>query len=148
MKRSPAQTYALVIGLALTAAGIVGFLYSSAFGKPGEVDDVFGVLSVNGWHNLVHLLSGLLLLSVASSYSASRTIAITFSAVYAAIAIWGFTIGSGESILGIIPVNSEDNVLHLLISLAGLFAGLATGSAPKPSLAGTQPGGSFRELKL
>lgn len=148
MKRSPAQTYALVIGLALTAAGIVGFFYSSAFGKPGEVDAVLGVLDVNGWHNLVHLLSGLLLLSVASSYSASRTTAIGFAAVYAAIAIWGFTIGDGESILGIVPVNSEDNVLHLLISLAGLFAGLATSSAPKPSVAGTQPGGSFRELKL
>jgi hypothetical protein len=57
-------------------------------------------------------------------------------------------IGNGESILGIIPINSEDNVLHLLIALAGVGAGLSTGSAPKPSLAGTQPRGSFRELKL
>ena len=71
LKRSSAQTYALVIGLALTALGIVGFLfYSSSFGKPGKVDDVFGVLAVNGWHNLVHLLSGLILLAAARSYGA------------------------------------------------------------------------------
>jgi hypothetical protein len=148
MKRSPAQTYALVVGLALTAAGIVGFLYSSSFGKPGKVDDVFGVLDVNGWHNLVHLLSGLLLLAVTRSYSAARTYAIGFGAVYAGIAIWGFVIGDGQSILGIVPINSEDNVLHLLIALAGVTAGLVTGKAPKPSPAGTEPRGSFRELKL
>jgi hypothetical protein len=148
MKRSSAQTYALVIGLALVALGIVGFFYSSTFGKPGEVDDVFGVFAVNGWHDLLHLLSGLLLLAAARSYGASRSYAIAFGALYGALAIWGFVIGSGESILGIVPVNSEDNVLHLVIALAGAAAGLATGSAPRPSLAGTEPGGSFRELKL
>jgi hypothetical protein len=148
LKRSSAQTYALVVGLALTALGVVGFFYSSTFGKPGEVDDVFGVFAVNGWHDLLHLLSGLLLLGAARSYGASRSYAIAFGALYAAVAIGGFVIGSGESILGIVPVNAEDNVLHLLIALAGVGAGLSTGSAPQPSLAGTEPGGSFRELKL
>jgi hypothetical protein len=140
--RSPAQTYALVIGLALTAAGIVGFFYSGAFGKPGEVDDVFGVLDVNGWHNVVHLLSGLLGLAVWRSYDAARKYAIWFGALYAGVAIWGFTIGSGESILGIIPINTEDNVLHLLIAIAGIFAGLGTARTPRPSgvAAAPEPG--------
>jgi hypothetical protein len=149
LKRSSAQTYALVIGLALTALGIVGFLFcSSAFGKPGEVSDVFGVFAVNGWHNLLHLLSGLILLAAARSYGAARSNAIAFAALYGALAIWGFVIGTGESILGIVPVNAEDNVLHLVIALLGIGAGLSTGSVPKPSLAGTEPGGSFRELRL
>jgi hypothetical protein len=137
--RSPAQTYALVIGLALTAAGIVGFLYSSAFGKPGEVDDVFGVLSVNGWHNVVHLLSGLVGVAVWRSYSGARKYAIWFGAIYGAVAIWGLVIGNGESILGIIPINTEDNILHLLIALAGIFAGLGTATTPRPSAAGVEP---------
>ena len=42
------------------------------------------------------------------------------------VAIWGFIIGSGESILSIVPVNTEDNVLHLILGLAGLAAGAAT----------------------
>ena len=63
------------------------------------------------------------------------------------MAIWGLVIGNGESILGIIPINTEDNVLHLLIALAGIFAGLGTAATPRPSLAGTEPAGSFRELR-
>src|SRR3954454_13340469 len=145
--RSPAQTYALVIGFALTAAGVVGFLYSGAFGKPGEVDDVFGVLSVNGWHNVVHLLSGLVGLAVWRSYSGARVYAIGLGVVYTVVAIWGFVIGDGESILGFLPVNSEDNVLHLLIALAGVFAGLGTQATPRPSAYDTDET-SFRELKI
>jgi hypothetical protein len=59
--------------------------------------------------------------------------------VYGALAIWGFVIGNGETILGIVPVNSEDNVLHLLIALAGIFAGLGTARTPSPSGAGAEP---------
>jgi hypothetical protein len=127
--------------------GIVGFFYSDSFGEPGQVDDVLGVLAVNGWHNLVHLASGLLGLLMARSYSGARSYAIRLGVVYAAVAIWGFAIGSGDSILGFLPVNSEDNVLHLLIALAGIGAGLGTASTPQPSAAGVHPAGSFRELR-
>ena len=148
MRRSPAQTYALVIGASLTLAGIVGFFYSSSFGKPGHTDAVFGVLDVNGWHNLVHLLTGLLGLATARSYNAARRYAIGSGVVYALVAIWGLVIGGGESILGIVPINSEDNVLHLLIAIAGLGAGLGTRDTPRPTAAGAEPGTSFRELRL
>jgi hypothetical protein len=136
-----------VIGAALTAAGIVGFFYSAAFGKPGEVDDVFGVLSVNGWHNVVHLLSGLAGLALFRSYSGARVYAIGLGVVYTVVAIWGFVIGGGESILGFVPVNDEDNVLHLLIALAGVFAGLGTPATQRPS-AYDRDETSFRELKI
>jgi hypothetical protein len=144
LKRSPAQNYALVIGVALTVAGIAGFLYSSSFGEPGRTDAILGVLDVNGWHNLVHLATGLLGLAVARSYSAARRYAIWFGVIYAAVAIWGLVVGNGESILGIVPVNTEDNVLHALIAVAGLVAGLGTSSVPRPSTAGAQPGPGFR----
>jgi hypothetical protein len=145
--RSPAQRYALVIGLSLTAAGIVGFFYSGAFDSPGKVRDVFGVLGVNGWHNLVHIGTGLLGLAVWRSYAGSRVYALGLGVVYTGVAIWGFVIGSGESILGFVPVNSEDNVLHLLIALAGVFAGFVTPATPPPSGADTEPPPSLREIK-
>jgi hypothetical protein len=128
-------------------AGIAGFFYSSAFGSPGEVDDLFGVFAVNGWHNLVHLLTGLAGLAVWRFYGPARRYAIGVGALYLTIAIWGFVIGAGESILGIVPVNSEDNVLHLLLALWGIFAGLGTAATPNPSIAGVEPGTSFRELR-
>ncbi|HEX8075819.1 MAG TPA: DUF4383 domain-containing protein [Thermoleophilaceae bacterium] len=123
--RTPAQLYALLVGGTLVVAGIIGFFYSSAFGSPGEVDDVFGILSVNGWHNVVHIATGALGL-LALAYGASRSYALLLGVVYVAVAVWGFAIGDGDSILGFIPVNTEDNVLHTVLGLAGLAAYAAT----------------------
>src|SRR3954447_15749298 len=117
-ERSPAQIYALLFGTVLVVAGIVGFFYSSDFASPGNVDDVFGVLGVNGWHNLVHIATGALgLAAFAGGAYAARTYASGLGVVDIAIAVWGFIIGSGDSILGFIPVNTEDNFLHLLIGI-------------------------------
>src|SRR5437773_2847402 len=121
--RSPAQLYALIFGAVLTVAGIVGFFYNSDFTSDKSVRDaVFGILDVNGWHNVVHIATGVLGLAVAASYANSRSYAIGLGIIYIIIAIWGFIIGDGDSILSIIPVNTEDNVLHLLIGVAGIAA--------------------------
>jgi Domain of unknown function (DUF4383) len=132
---SPARLYATVVGTVLTIAGIVGFFYSASFGSPGEVDKVLGIFDVNGWHNVVHLVTGLLGL-VAVGYAA-REYALGLGLVYLVVAIWGFVIGSGESILGVVPVNSDDNVLHLLLGVLGLAAGLATPTQSRTPAAST-----------
>jgi hypothetical protein len=128
---SPAKLYATVVGAVLTIVGIIGFFYSSSFGSPGSVDDVFGILSVNGWHNVVHLATGLLGLAAAGYFA--RTYALALGLVYLVVAIWGFIIGSGDAILGIVPVNTEDNVLHLILGLVGLAAGAASPAEKRTS---------------
>ena len=131
--RSPAQVFALVIGATLTVAGIVGFFYNASFdtGDGTSRDAVLGILDVNGWHNLVHIASGAIGLLVAGSYSGSRAYAIAIGAIYLVVALLGFLAGNGDEIFNLIPVNSEDNFLHLLIGLAGVGGGLATpGTAP------------------
>ena len=132
-QQNPARVYVGVVGVVLVAAGIIGFFYSSDFGSPGKVDAVFGILDVNGWHNVVHILTGALGLAVAGSYGSARVYAIGLGALYVAIAVWGFIVGDGGTLLGLVPVNSEDNVLHLLIGIAGLGAGLATPAVPAPT---------------
>jgi hypothetical protein len=135
-ERSPAQLYALVFGVVLVVAGIVGFFYEAEFTSDKSVRDaVFGILDVNGWHNVVHIATGALGLAAAGSYAYSRTYAFGFGAVYIVVAVWGFIIGDPDSILSIIPVNTEDNVLHALIGVAGIGAGLATPATPAPSTA-------------
>lgn len=136
-QRSPAQVYALVIGATLVVAGILGFFYSASFGTGDgtERDALLGILDVNGWHNLVHLASGVVGLLVARSYDGSRAYALGFGAVYLVVTLLGFIAGDGEEIFNLIPVNTEDNVLHLLIGIAGVGAGLATPSTPAPSSA-------------
>jgi hypothetical protein len=127
---SPARLYATLVGAALVVFGIVGFFYSASFGGPGKVDDVFGVLSVNGWHNVLHIATGAIGLLVAGY--AARQYALWLGAFYVVVAIWGFAIGSGDSILGFLPVNTGDDILHLVLGLLGVAAGLAT--PPKKKL--------------
>ena len=135
--RSPAQLYALVFGIVLVAAGILGFFYESSFSTGDDTlverEAVLGILDVNGWHNVVHILSGVVGLAVAGSYVNSRLYALGLGAVYVLVTILGFIAGDGDSILKLIPVNTEDNVLHVLIGLAGLGAGFATPAEPSPT---------------
>lgn len=134
---SPARLYAGVAGATLAVAGIGGFFYSSDFGSPGDVGAAFGILDVNGWQNVVHILTGALgLLVFGSGGYAGRQYALALGAVYTVVGIWGFVVGSGDSILGIVPINTGDNVLHLLIGVAGLACGLATAEARTGAPAG------------
>jgi hypothetical protein len=142
--RSTAQIWARVIGLTLVVVGIVGFFYSSAFGSPGEVDAVFGLLDVNGFHNVVHIASGLLGLALAGSYSGARTYCIVLGVAYTAVAVWGFILGDGEAILDVLPVNTADNVLHAFIAAVSLLVGFSSSSVPAPSLRGSGPGPGIR----
>jgi hypothetical protein len=127
-QRSPAQVYALVIGLTLVVAGIAGFFYSASFstGDGAERDALLGILDVNGWHNVVHVATGAIGLLVAGSYGAARGYALGLGAVYLLVTLLGFIAGDGEEIFNLIPVNTEDTVLHLLLGVAGIGAGLAT----------------------
>jgi hypothetical protein len=135
-ERSPAQVFALVIGTTLLVAGIAGFFYNASFGAGDgtERDALLGVLDVNGWHNLVHIGSGAAGLLVAGSYGGSRGYAIGFGGLYLGVALLGFLAGDGDEILNLIPVNTEDNLLHLLIGIGGVGAGLATRGTEPPSL--------------
>jgi len=124
---TPASLYAGLIGSVLVVAGVIGFFYSASFGSPGSVDAVFGVLDVNAWHNIVHILTGAVgVFAFASGPRAARMYALIFGAIYIVVALWGFIIGGGESILGFIPINDEDNVLHTVLGLLGVGAGIAS----------------------
>ena len=51
--------------------------------------------------------------------------------LYIVLAIWGFLVtdtGVGD-ILNLVPVNTEDNFLHLILGLTGTAAGAATQKA-------------------
>jgi hypothetical protein len=127
-ERSPAEVYTLVIGLTLVVIGIAGFFYIASFssGDGAERDAVLGIFDVNGWHNVLHIASGAIGLVLAASYTGARAYALGLGVAYLLLALLGFIAGDGEEIFNLIPVNTEDNFLHLLIGLAGIGAGLAT----------------------
>jgi len=140
---SPAGLYAGVIGGVLLLVGILGFFYSASFGDPGEVDAVLGVFDVNAWHNIVHILTGALgLLAFRAGPEASRIFALAFGLVYLVVAIWGLILGDNESILGFLPVNTEDNILHVILAVLGIGAYLASKPRREVGVAG---GGDLAE---
>jgi hypothetical protein len=126
---SPARLYATLAGATLVVAGILGFFYSSSFGTPGDVDKAFGIFAVNGWDNVLHILTGALGLLVAGY--AARQYALGLGAFYVIAALWGFALGSGESVLALFPIDTGDNVAHLLLGALGIAAALATPASEK-----------------
>ena len=135
--RTPAQWYCLLAGAALLLAGIFGFLADATFdtglsGTDSEGGNQGGALQgdsflgfeVNGWHNVVHLLSGLVLLAAFSKRKPAKTVALAFGIVYGLVTIIGLI--DGNDVLGLIPINPADNVLHLALSLVGILAALAS----------------------
>ena len=118
---TPAQWYSLVAGIALLAAGILGFIADSSFDFGSDVEgDSFLGFEVNGTHNLVHLASGAIGLAAASRRVSAWWFALLFGLVYGAVAVVGLI--QSDHVLGIIPVNGADHVLHVALAALGLIA--------------------------
>jgi hypothetical protein len=128
--RTPAQWYCLLGGLSLLLAGVLGFLADSSFETGGDVQgESFIGFEVNAIHNLVHVASGLLLLAASRARRSARAVALGFGVVYGVVAIIG--IADGSDVLGLIPVNSADNVLHVALAGLGIVAGLLSRDADR-----------------
>ncbi|HET7052712.1 MAG TPA: DUF4383 domain-containing protein [Solirubrobacterales bacterium] len=84
---SPARLFATLVGAALFVYGIVGFFYDSSFARPDDLRDALGLLSVNGWANSFHMLTGALGLFLAGF--ASRRYALFVSSTYVLVAVAG-----------------------------------------------------------
>lgn len=127
--KTPAQLYSLTFGAILLLVGILGFFANASFGTGSGVEgDNLIAFEVNGWHNLVHILSGVIGLALWSNPVTARGFALGFGAVYLVVTIWGFI--SGSHVLWLLPVNTADNFLHLVIAAVGLLAGFASPAEP------------------
>jgi hypothetical protein len=122
-QRTPAQWYCLLAGLSLLLAGIFGFFADSSFdtGDAIQGGSLLG-FEVNAIHNLIHLASGLVLLAASRKRASARAVALGFGLVYGVVAIIGLI--DGSDVLGLIPINSADNVLHIALAALGIIAGL------------------------
>src|SRR5215216_2249036 len=118
----------LIVGATLLLVGILGFLAESKFdtsigGDSGSLDgEDFLIFEVNGWHNVVHIASGAFLLLMSSRHARARTGALAFGAIYGLVALIGLI--DGHDVLGIIPIDPADNVLHVLLAGSALAVGL------------------------
>jgi hypothetical protein len=145
-ERTPAQWYCLIFGATLLLVGIVGFFVDAGFdtGSSIDGDKLLGIFEVSGIHNLIHIASGAVLLAASPKRASARLVAIAFGVVYLLVTIIGFI--QGDNVLGIIPVNTADNFLHVAISLLGIGAGLASSAdeTARSPVAGHESGSAAR----
>jgi hypothetical protein len=124
MTRSAAWWFCLVGGAILLVRGGVGVALDPRFESPGE-----------GWHQLIHLASGAVLLAAARSPRSAVAVALGFSVFYAIVAVAGVV--DGADVAGVIPVEAGDNGLHALLTITALGAGLVSLATRASPSAGT-----------
>lgn len=124
---------AMIAGIILVLVGLLGFVMPAP---------LLGYFDVNLMHNLVHLLSGAVLLGAAFMNGGvnARMTLLVLGAVYALVAVLGFVavdlteslVADGSSSTSLMP----DNVLHLLLAIAFIAVPLVVKEE------GTRPAGS------
>jgi hypothetical protein len=113
-----ARMYCQWVGIILLVLGIIGFMTPMLL-----------TLQFTALHNWIHLISGAVLAYLGFTGSAVKTGAQVFGVVYTLVAVLGFLGGGVVPILGL-PVNALYNLIHLVVGLAGVYAGF---SAPEAS---------------
>jgi hypothetical protein len=126
--RTIAQSFCLLIGLGLVAVGVLGFVFGgSSFEAGGDVQgDDFIIFEVNGWHNVVHIATGAVLVVVSMRPAAAAIGALVFGLVYAAVAVWGFA--DGNDVIDLVATDAADNWLHVGLAALGVLVGLLAGA--------------------
>lgn len=114
---------AMAVGVVFLLIGVLGFT-PLAFESDG-VKKLLGLFEVDGTHNLVHILSGLVFLAASQRGRWARLAFQVFGVVYALVTVIGFMVGEHGSVLGLFHVNLFDNILHLVLAAAFLYLGFA-----------------------
>lgn len=129
--------YCLVFGATLVVAAILGFIENSSFATGDNVsrDQLLGLFDVNGWHSVVHLVSGAIGLALAGSRSGARIYAFGFGGVYVLVTILGLAAGDNSTLFNVIAINTADNFLHLSIAAVGILAGALSPAETRPPAA-------------
>jgi len=118
---APAQIVAGVLGVTLIAAGLAGLAVDSSFATGADLrSGRLLIFDVNGWHDVVHLATGLLLLGGVGDNRRARSVCRLFGLGYIVVTIAG--LAGGDHAFGLIPINAPDDVLHVVLALVALGA--------------------------
>jgi len=125
------QKGALVFGIVFLIVGIAGFIPgltmdmgTMSVAGHGSMALLLGTFQVSVLHNIVHLLFGVVGLLAARSARGARLYLLVGGIVYAVLFVYGlFTAGMADP-ANFVPLNSADNVLHLVLAVAMIVLGL------------------------
>jgi hypothetical protein len=126
-----ARTFALIIGIAFTAAGVLGFVPGLVTPPPENAPELMvemshgrllGLFPVNALHNVVHLAVGLLGIAAWRGMFSPVNYARGLAFFYGALAVLGLLPGP-NTLFGLVPIYSHDIWLHAATALAAAWFG-------------------------
>ncbi|MDQ3850488.1 MAG: DUF4383 domain-containing protein [Actinomycetota bacterium] len=124
--KSLAQQVALVVGVVYIAIGLLGFVFTG-FGylMADHGDKFLGIVEINPFHNIFHLLVGIYLAIVSQAdTSVTEGALIGGGLVFVLAFILGVT--NSLQILSMDTPSVGANVLHIVTGIAALVVGLAS----------------------
>jgi len=133
--------FALILGVALVAAGIGGFLPVITQPVPAEALQLtastsygllLGLFPINLFHNLFHLASGLLGVFAFRKFSHAHAYARFMGVTLGLLTVLGL-IGATNTLFGWAPLYGHDIWLHGAEALVGLYLGFGAPVSNKPS---------------
>jgi hypothetical protein len=131
--RTPVQTAAAVVGIVFLLVGVLGFIpgittnYDQlTFAGHMSGAALLGIFNVSILHNIVHLLFGVVGLLAARTPGGARSYLLVGGIIYLVLFIYGLVIPM-DGPANFVPVNSADNVLHLILAIAMVGLGVALG---------------------
>lgn len=120
--RSPMHLYILGSGIVLTLLGVIGFFINSDFSTGNAITaEELVLFDINGWSNLVHLITGLVALYAVTEMSVAKKYAVVAGVFYVALAVMSLF---DDSIFSMLPVNDPSAILYAAIGIVGLVVGL------------------------
>lgn len=129
--RTNVQKAAAIVGVVFLLVGVLGFIpgITTNFGDlsfAGHESDarLFGLFQVSILHNIVHLLFGIAGLALARTAAQARTYLVFGGVIYLVLFLYGLIVGQ-ESAANFVPVNTADDILHLILGIGMLGLGLA-----------------------
>jgi hypothetical protein len=132
-ERSTVQTLAMLVGAVFLLVGILGFVpgITTHYGDmsfAGHNSDakLLGIFQVSILHNIVHILFGIAGLALARTAETARTYLIGGGVIYLVLFVYGL-FAHGETGANFVPVNTADNILHLLLGAGMIALGFITG---------------------
>jgi hypothetical protein len=106
-RRTAAEWYAIVVGALLAIRGATTLLAGASFMRPGD-----------GWRAVFQLSVACVLLLSARGRESARRAVLGVGLLYVIITVLGLV--NGHDVLGVIPVDTRDKVVHPLLAIVAL----------------------------
>ena len=134
------RLFCFAVGLSLLLDGAAGLLFAgtaltSADDLPNEEWNF--VFHFNSWHQLLHVLNGLVLSAGAIRRQWAPAAALVFGATYAVMAPVGFL--DGDDIFNVFYSATRENLVHTMFAILGVALGLLGLRAKRTAAAALEP---------